>query len=233
MRIRWIVFAAALVASIGTGVAWAAIPGSDSSAAPTAAGGAPTVPQVFETFYKKGGTLATSGRPFTVVLSLPAGTFDVEAVAAFNAWDIHAYGNGVLKAFAMSVRCTFDSPGRESLSDGASPVQTGDFTVSDHATISLSSAATVTYSCRPGDAASGPGDLVSASILQARLSATKVSDAAAAATITTQQSSTGLSAQKQLSVTQIGARLAASDATDAKRLGEILSHVKQLRPLRR
>lgn len=185
-RIVGIIVGLAVVAAAGAGVALASGPGSSGERAvgdPAGTGTPAAAPQIFETIDSSFPTVP-AGKPYIAKLALPAGTFDVDASGVFGGWDVKSY-QGKIFFLSQSDSCTLASPGRQSQSAGSGPIKQGVFSVTDHATIALTTAATLTYSCRAQDGPDRPGDLVNSAPGQLRISATKISDAATPATIGT------------------------------------------------
>lgn len=217
-----IIVGSAVVATVGAGVALTAGPGSSAHA--QAGATAASAPQIFETIDNSPPTLPNSGqgRPYAVKLALPAGTFDVDVSGVFNEWDIKIAPGGRSLILAESERCTLASPGREAQSAGSGPVYQGVFSVNDHATIALTTGATLTFTCFAADASSSPGDLVSSTPRQMRISATKISDAATPATIGTTPVRT-----VRIPTASLDKLVRSSIASDTKKLNTILSQVKK------
>lgn len=221
-RIVGIVVGSAVVAAVGGGVALTAGPGSSAHAQGAAAGAA--APQIFETIDNSPPTFQNSGqgKSYAVKLALPAGTFDVDVSGVFNEWDIKIAPGGRSLILAESERCTLASPGREAQSAGSGPVYQGVFSVNDHATIALTTAANLSFTCFAADAGNA-GDLVSSTPRQMRISATKISDAATPATIGTTPVRT-----VRVPTASLDKLVRSGAASDTKKLNTILKQVKQL-----
>lgn len=222
-----IIVGLAAVVAVGAGVALASGPGPDgqsATAGPAAVGTPAAAPQVFETIDSSFRTVP-AGKPYVSRLALPVGTFDVHASGTFGGWDVKSY-QGRIFFLSQSDHCTLDSPGRESQSAGSGPIKQGAYSVHDQATIALTTAATLTFSCVAQDGPDRPGDLVNSTPAQLRISATKISDAATPATIGT----TPVRAVHipTVSIDRLTRSAVASDTSESKKISTILSRVKQL-----
>ena len=216
------------------GAAGAAGPAGASSTSSAAA-----APQVYETFGT--GDASLNGTGLKLTLSLPVGTYDVQGSIEGYANDYHEkpiLQNGQLVSYeavprSMGVFCTLDSPTRQSTSAGAAPVGSGAFTAGDHATIALTAAATLTFTCHGDDSetskqTSDPKNGYINAAAKSQLSATMVNSAAVAAVVQSSGRNGTFTLPSKVTINKAITLTTQTDSGNDKKVSQILSQIKAL-----